>query len=83
MSGGALSQKCFVSIFESGATIRVAEERARFLEGQQMLVEGFDHRVGVFSCDLIDAREILDILVAEFEEILAPQAGLDRPRNNS
>lgn len=49
----------------------VAEKGARLLEGQQVAVEILDHLIGIAPGQLVDAGEIGDIRVVEFEESLA------------
>jgi hypothetical protein len=51
----------------------IAEEGAGFFKGQQVLVEILDHRAGVALRNIVDTGEVGDILVAELEELFAPQ----------
>jgi hypothetical protein len=44
--------------------LRVAEEGARLLEGQEVVAEAVDHLVGIAPRLLVDGGEIADILVA-------------------
>ena len=52
--------------------VGVSEERGGFLKREQMLINIFNHRVGVPSCRLIDAGEIPGVFLAEFQETLSP-----------